>query len=193
MVYTKNDLKVLHVHIPKTGGGSITSFFEKNFDKIPVKIPELGWNYAHAHADLINKYIDLSDIDFIFTFIRNPIDRFISVHNYQCFTNAFSGDLDEFCNFYESESHAKSGFCFQHTRKIIDFINIDKLQIFNFLDFKPFIDKLNSLGNFNFKYSEIPHKNNLSYKKEISNELRSRLESILNDDIDFYKNYLINN
>jgi hypothetical protein len=84
--YIKNNLSMLFIHIPKAGGTSIENFFDCNlFDKewiggIDHKKKDIEPSPQHRHRDLILKHLkeEKKSPDYMFTFIRNPIDRLIS-------------------------------------------------------------------------------------------------------------------
>ena len=92
--------KILFIHIPKTGGTTIEDFFSKKMnvkldwrkffpDIIYGSCKEEGLEYTHLTMDQIfNKLnlLNISDLDFIFTVVRNPIKRFISECNWRKIT-----------------------------------------------------------------------------------------------------------
>jgi hypothetical protein len=96
--FKKNDVNVLVIHIPKTGGSSVEHFFSKKYDirlnskslyylktnqeqlekTIPTK-PSL----QHFTYELLYNYKKILDIDFennikIITVVRNPYERTVS-------------------------------------------------------------------------------------------------------------------
>ena len=100
MFFKVNNKIILFIHIPKCGGTTIEenlNFLQNN--RIPLEHQKLNleslWGqhnnfqlqhltfsqifneYKYAHNKIIN------DIDFIFTIVRNPIDRIISEANWQ--------------------------------------------------------------------------------------------------------------
>jgi hypothetical protein len=89
MIFKNDRVKILFIHIPKTGGTSIEDSFCK---EIGIEHPlwhkadhELivGGSITHLTAKEINeKYIPVGDFDFVFTIVRNPYERFISLANW---------------------------------------------------------------------------------------------------------------
>jgi hypothetical protein len=67
-------MKLAHVHIPKTGGGSIKQWFIENQPK----------NYTAEGHKLLKNFT--TDYDKSFTVIRNTYYRLISVFQWACFT-----------------------------------------------------------------------------------------------------------
>jgi hypothetical protein len=59
------------IHIPKTGGSSIRK-------KLPLDVNVIGHNLRHPSFQLYRKNKE----DFVFAFVRDPLDRFISAFNY---------------------------------------------------------------------------------------------------------------
>jgi len=82
---------ILFIHIPKTGGSSLETYFENiytqtcfGFDKKNI-LPENINNISLQHLtyNTIYKYRDILDVSFneklnIITIVRNPYDRIIS-------------------------------------------------------------------------------------------------------------------
>jgi len=84
-ILSKDNKKVLFIHIPKCAGTSITETFESNGwqvdwmnyparDNVPDILP---CNPQHYHIPLIEKYIDVN-IDVEFTITRHPWKKLIS-------------------------------------------------------------------------------------------------------------------
>ncbi len=74
-VYTKNGKRILHVHVPRTGGRSIRGMLIKSgWEKEPVgkKTRNLAVTYQHQ---ICIDWQTWGAFDFIFAIIRNPYDR----------------------------------------------------------------------------------------------------------------------
>ena len=88
-VFSKDDKNVLFMHIPKTGGSSVTAFFRSRGwvvsyeDRSSLTKPG-GTNYLrrispqHLHAELIEEIYDLEKFDAVFSVVRHPLSRFKS-------------------------------------------------------------------------------------------------------------------
>lgn len=88
-VFTKGDVNVLFIHIPKTAGSSVTALFRSRGwgityeDRSSLTTPG-DPNFLrtvspqHMHAQLIEGLFDLSRFDLVFSLTRHPIDRFRS-------------------------------------------------------------------------------------------------------------------
>lgn len=76
------DKQILYIHIPKTGGTSIENLFnyKLNFSKYHLPRYLTEHQLQHLSLDYIYRYdlLDLEEIDFIFTIVRNPYTRIIS-------------------------------------------------------------------------------------------------------------------
>ncbi len=72
-------MKIVFLHIPKTGGSS----FKRMFDIKTIKhgIPECSFDVCYQHKNLVevSEAIDLTD-RFSIAFVRNPWERFVSWH-----------------------------------------------------------------------------------------------------------------
>lgn len=85
------DLNILFIHIPKTGGSSVEKYFEKKINKklsknlLYSKTEKFNEMHSYQHMTfneiLKNKEllkININDETFIFTIVRNPYERIIS-------------------------------------------------------------------------------------------------------------------
>ena len=105
-------LKVIHIHIPKTGGTSVNeTIFEDILNmKIPSKkvfygnyINENGYNYEMDHATihyLKNNAIGYNNNYFKFCYVRNPYSRLVSEYLHcKKYGSRFIVDISSFTNF----------------------------------------------------------------------------------------------
>ena len=80
MAYYSSELNALYIHVPKAYGMSISKALEQvGFKRI---CPENIMNKKRGTYNLIRKHELLNKDTFIFTFIRNPYNRFVSGCNY---------------------------------------------------------------------------------------------------------------
>lgn len=83
-MYVNLDLDIGFVHIPKTGGSSITSaLIEASTGSVPDPIH--GWQQKHHKGGLHGGLISLDTRpSFVFTIVRNPYERFVSYYKALC-------------------------------------------------------------------------------------------------------------
>ncbi|AMK10068.1 MAG: sulfotransferase family 2 domain-containing protein [Pseudodesulfovibrio sp.] len=82
-VFIKDNMYVLYLHVPKTGGSTIVSFFKRNgFDIKYLDTGEPGTinkvthcSPQHLHCADLARIFDFSKFSFIFTTVRNPMNR----------------------------------------------------------------------------------------------------------------------
>lgn len=86
-VFHKDGKTVLFVHIPKAGGTFIEALFKRSGYEIEFLAHGKNRGYLntvmhispqHLHLDVLKTVFDFPKFDFIFTVVRNPIDRFTS-------------------------------------------------------------------------------------------------------------------
>ena len=88
--FNNDDVNILFIHIPKTGGASLETYFSKKYN-IPLNEKSLFWystkisltsSLQHVTYKTIVKHKDLFNIKFddikIITIVRNPYERIIS-------------------------------------------------------------------------------------------------------------------
>lgn len=89
-VFTKDNQKILYVHVPKTAGSSVLKLFEENgyevsyFDDGSIRPYKGLCGSQHIHAELIKQEFNLSDFSYIFSIYRDPVDRLISEYTWRC-------------------------------------------------------------------------------------------------------------
>lgn len=83
-VFTKDNQRVLFIHVPKTAGSSVNKLFmnngyERSYYSESSREPHKGLcGPQHMDADLLVEELDLSSFDYIFSIFRDPIDRHLS-------------------------------------------------------------------------------------------------------------------
>jgi hypothetical protein len=110
-IYEKNNKRILHVHIPKTGGSSITQLFR-----------ECGWGidkwsadgYGEQHATR-QTWKNWGDFDYIFTVVRHPVFRALSDARGRV---KDPKEVDYWVQNWCKESYAEHG---NHNRQMVDF------------------------------------------------------------------------
>ena len=82
-VYTKGDIKILHIHTPKTGGTSVMNLFEQdNYEISYYCIDNALCSPQHRHIDILIKEHKIIDFDYVFSSYRDPVDRIKSEYKF---------------------------------------------------------------------------------------------------------------
>lgn len=170
--------KILFIHIPKTGGSSIETFF--NMTKIENlyygnEIGELdGVRYALQHMTAFHlKYLDLAskyfDDYFKFAFVRNPYERVLSEYFGQDKRTRVDFDLDLYKKWFD-ETHSiidtdhklpQYEFVYdKEGRQLVDFIG-------RFETIKDDFGKILSQIDYHDLNASLPYVNNSNNKKII--------------------------
>ena len=147
--------KICYIHIPKCGGTSIENFFFKR-------------DYQSEHLKIEKYYIYYNY--FIFSIVRNPYTRIISIYNYYL----HGGDQTEKYKKYNIKNISLNNFL-----DIYNSINLPHLRTqFSFLKNS---DKINYIGKFenlnndiekicekiNYNYKLLPHLRRTKYNNYI--------------------------
>lgn len=87
-IFQKNDLKILFIHIPKTGGTYIyENLRHRGFIIDPStydrKKPRHRNSIQHQTYNDLNERYNIDSFNIIFSITRNPIDRLISQYNWK--------------------------------------------------------------------------------------------------------------
>ena len=123
-IYEKDNKRILHVHIPKTGGSSITKLF-KEFDWNIDKWSEDG----HGGQHTVRQYWkDWGEFDYIFTVVRHPVFRALSDARARVST---SDKVDHWIQNWCKEGYSRHG---DHNRPQVDFFRQGDGEIFYFND-----------------------------------------------------------
>jgi hypothetical protein len=170
--------KKAFIHIPKTGGTSISSLFNNQeffIQKyIDIIVDREHLSLLHASASLVKKHEECLNM---VTFVRNPYHRFISaycmgrflrIHNFEITIEG----IQSFCNEFQQSQELQKSLLF----KPMVFYTHDensKCMIDNILYFEDFQNEISKFCKFMDIYIErdIPHinkipimnKNNLEY------------------------------
>ena len=91
-VFYRDNLKILYIHVPKTGGTAIELFFEANGFRTAYLDrglnsdnlnPVMYCSPQHMEAAMLSKIFKLSAFDYVFMTIRDPIDRILSEYKHR--------------------------------------------------------------------------------------------------------------
>ena len=161
--------KAVFIHVPKTAGMSMRTYFRKkkfepaeyhspdgtNDDQTGVYINGTSWRIQRNYANVWDKY-------FKFAFVRNPWDRMVS-----CWKNRAKNydDFDKFLDDYPYKSYNHN--LIWHT--LPQLTHIQDLDGNLMVDF---IGRFESLNNdlkticekINVEYTPLPHKNKSTHK-----------------------------
>tara|TARA_Y100000590_G_scaffold427983_1_gene538807 strand:+ start:4292 stop:4891 length:600 start_codon:yes stop_codon:yes gene_type:complete len=179
MLIEINNKKILFIHITKTGGTSIENFFcdllkIDNF-KWPNFYPKYLWGrlfsnnnslcYQHfTMKEIFDEYklLKIKDIDFIFTVIRDPLERYKSELNAKYSAGDIYGkNLKDFSKNHELLSHARDQYSYFKDYE-------DKINIYRFEQgLQNIVNDVCKKNNID-TYLKIEHRNKAQLKKKIS-------------------------
>jgi len=173
-LFTKHGKTILFTHIPKTGGSSVTLFFQRN--GFAVDWFRSGWFDAskresspqHRHREAIVAALrrDAVACEYSFAIVRDPLDRLVSEYFHQCRSlDALSRQLtaDGFASWVERvfAMNEENPVLFDnHIRPQLDFL-LDDTEIFRFengfRDLARFLHVGEPRYRFGFDFADFPH------------------------------------
>ena len=201
-IFTKNNIYILYVHIPKTGGSSVERLFNKNQwqlfyideGKKPGQLNKITrCSPQHMHLEMLQTVFDLEKIDYMFMTVRHPVDRLISEYRMR---NGPQKGLT-LADWFERalKAYLKNPFCFDnHLRPQSEFWH-PSFQVCKLEDGLSQIIKEAELRlNINFENKEFPnvtHRDNnagdIDQKFiQITNSLKSRIELFYRRDFNLF-------
>jgi len=193
MVIVNKNYRFVQIHIPKTGGTSIKSFFPTNDNKF-IKL-----NKHISASDLQNK---INWHDFVsFSVVRNPYDRMVSAYKYCIQTNVIAKKIsfEQFVNLVcKNKRNIKDvphicripQLCYlTNNNKPIGQIIVNHILRFENLQ----QDRLNlcTILKLEEKFHKLPHllkTNHKHYSTYYNNQIRQIVKDYFNTDI-VYFNY----
>ena len=139
-------MNILFVHIPKTGGGSVEHFFRDHGFKVdlfscdPSLLSCFKCSPQHMHASLLSSMLNLANFDYMFTVVRNPVDRMLSEYKWRVRHPWSAHGFDSWYLKVRSEK-LKNPYLFDnHVRPQSEFL-LPKIKIFSFdLGFSRILD-----------------------------------------------------
>jgi len=130
-VFTRDNISVLFVHMPKTGGGSIVQFFEDNhfsslyqMSGLPPQ-PSLAVSPQHAGINSLAPLLNFGAFDLIFTIVRNPYERLLSEFRWIHRGERSQADLNVWINDSLDQYEQDNNFMDSHFRPMVDFLSPD--------------------------------------------------------------------
>ena len=164
-IFTKDNIYILYMHVPKTGGSSVERLFQRNKWQLfyidegqkPGKLNKIRrCSPQHMHLEMLQTVFDLEKIDYMFMTIRHPVPRLIS--EYRMRKGPQRGlTLDDW--FDEAlKAYLKNPFCFDnHFRPQSDFWH-PSCQVFKLENgYSHIIKELELRLNVDFEDKEVPY------------------------------------
>lgn len=202
MIIKINNKKILFIHIPKTGGSSIETFFSNymninlkkiHFNKDILWGRERGKNkleYRHLTMKQVFEFLNYSinDFDGIFTIVREPIKRFQSFCNWK--NKDPNTIITKINNINNINNWTKCFFLSQY-----NYIEgYEKyIKIYKFEDgINIIINKIIKDYNLDIQLDRNIHENKSKYNKNINDNIKSELYVKFKKDFEYF-NYPINN
>jgi len=180
--------KSIYIHIPKTAGISIQQYGIDN----NININVIG---HHSPAkDIINRYKDY----FLFTFVRNPYDRFMSSYYFYkdapVGTKVIRDDIQQyktfkdFCLNFQSFKHKTDIQFYNQTHFILD--NNDNLIVDfvgRFEDIASGWEEICKIGG--WEHKKLPHKNkteHLYWEDEYNDDMKEIVFNLFTNDFKYF-------
>ncbi len=128
---------VFFVHIPKTGGTSIEKTLKRAGAAEALKMrKKVGFSKAtlqHMHAEIHEQAVGSKFVDYAFTVVRNPYDRFASEYKMKVVDSGLDESVDDWAtqNFarFKDFGYTRDN----HIRPQVEFIS-KHVEVFNFED-----------------------------------------------------------
>ncbi len=201
-IFTKNNIYILYVHVPKTGGSSIEAMLRRNkwdqfyFDggKNPGNLNKIRLcSPQHMHLEMLQKVFNFEKIDYAFMTVRHPVDRLISEYRMK------RGSRKEvtLASWLDSAlaDYTKNPFCFDnHLRPQSDFWH-SSFRVFKLENgYSEIIKELELKLDISFNNSNVPHimhRDKIEGKIDkkivnIDHELRNKIKLFYQKDFDMF-------
>jgi len=184
--FKNNDINVLFVHIPKTGGTSCENFFSSKFN-IPLNtnslygfkydkklMPDINSSLQHITYNQMVQYSKVLNIDFdnikIFTIVRNPYERVVSDLFFKKMINIKSNKNEVFNKITE---YLLLTHCDNHNNPQHIFITDDNKNLhsnIHILKTEKLKGDMNGLGYTDFNRHDNANKNKINYYDYLNNK-----------------------
>jgi hypothetical protein len=182
--FYNNDINLLFIHIPKTGGTSLQIYFSSKYN-IPLNNKalcdfynneslEINSSMQHMTYNTIVKYSKIFNIDFdnikIITIVRNPYERFVSD---LFFFKLITPDNTKEEVFNILNKYSVSDKYDNHNLPQHEFITDDKGEIIkniHILKTESLTDGMKNLGYTDFDNCDNVNVNKVNYYNYLSNE-----------------------
>jgi hypothetical protein len=193
MIFKK--INSIFVHIPRTGGTSISTALRKYSDQEVKVLPEglmIVPGGKHKNSTELAKTIDNFDKYFKFCFVRNPWDRFVSFYTWYRTSNDFKKlnevrhkmyrnmNFEEFIIHITKRAKLQSDFILDKKDNIIvDFIG-------RYEDLNDDFSKLCSMLNIEEKLPVMNSSKHKNYKKYYNKKTKDMVYKAVKKDIELF-------
>lgn len=136
---SERNMKILFIHIPKCGGGSIEKFFRMHgftqhlFSIEPELIASLKCSPQHLHGELILSLLNTSELNYSFAIFRDPVGRIISEYRWRIKHPLAADGFDSWYQAIREEFNKDKYLLDNHIRSQVDYL-IPGLNVFRFED-----------------------------------------------------------
>jgi len=186
-VFTKDDQKILYVHVPKTAGSSVLNLFKDNgyeisyFDEGSVRPFKGLCGSQHIHTELIKEEFDLSEFSYIFSIYRDPVDRLISEYTWRCSKGgqrypSLKYWVELIFDLYDQDNYVNDN----HIRPQNEFY-FDECDVYDFNSISSLPKKLSEKINLNIS-KELGYTNSSKYKYELTDRCKNIIMEFYNSD-----------
>ena len=200
-VFYKEGKTILFIHIPKTGGTFVEALFKRNGYEIEFLAHGNNRGFLntvmhispqHLHLNVLENIFDLSKFDFIFTVVRNPIDRFKS--EYRMRNPDGKVPINAWGERVMERFETNPGYLDNHLRPQVDFINshVHWYKLENKLD-EAWIQNINEQFNLNLINKNLRPLNKSSTEDnsrqhgEISESLKAAIHTYYHQDFEAFQ------
>lgn len=184
-VFTKDNQKILYVHVPKTAGSSVLELFKENgyevsyFDEGSIKPYKGLCGSQHIHAELIKQEFNLADFSYIFSIYRDPVERLISEYTWRCSKGgqkypSFKYWVELIFDLYEQNNYVNDN----HIRPQSEFY-FDECDVYDFANISTLPKKLSEKIKLK-KQKSLQYKNSSDYNYVLT-------DKCIDNIIKFYK------
>lgn len=191
-VFTKDDQKILYVHVPKTAGSSVLNLFRDNgyevsyFDEGSVRPFKGLCGSQHIHAELIEEEFDLSEFSYIFSIYRDPVDRLISEYTWRCSKGgqrypSLKYWVELIFDLYDQNNYVNDN----HIRPQSEFY-FEGCDVYDFNNISSLPEKLSEKINLNLS-EELGYTNSSKYKYELTDRCKDIIMNFYSSDYDWIK------
>jgi hypothetical protein len=209
--FKNNDINVLFIHIPKTGGTSVEKYFSSKFNielnnnslylfitnkDLLNKNMKIGSSLQHITYNQIVEYSDIFKIDFnnikIITIVRNPYERIISdLFFFKLIKiETTKEEVFDIINKYLVSHHDN------HNIPQYNFITNDKKEIIqniHILKTESLKNDMNNLGYTDFNNFELVNINKVNYYDYLNNQSIELINNFYNLDFILFNYNKISN